>query len=108
MPQLRSVLALLVLAGVSLACATSDGSISDSASAPGSTPDSLANQPGASGESDSLVAAADQARIAGAAGAPVWVVIISDFQCPYCKVWHDQTYPALKREFVDRGIVRVA
>ena len=57
---------------------------------------------------DTLVAMGDRSRIDGVASAPVWVVIVSDFQCPFCKVWHDQTYPALKREFVDRGQIRLA
>jgi protein-disulfide isomerase len=55
-----------------------------------------------------LVARADQARIMGDSAAPVWVVIVSDFQCPYCKTWHDSVYPAVRREFVDPGRVRLA
>jgi protein-disulfide isomerase len=51
---------------------------------------------------------ADRARIQGNPSAPVWVIEVSDFQCPYCKMWHDQTYPALKREYVDAGKVRLA
>ena len=54
------------------------------------------------------VVRADLSRIVGDSAAPVWVVIISDFQCPYCKVWHDSTYPALRAEFVDRGRARLA
>lgn len=54
------------------------------------------------------VALADRSRILGDSAAPVWVVIVSDFQCPYCKVWHDETFPALKREFVDQGRIRLA
>jgi protein-disulfide isomerase len=57
---------------------------------------------------DSLVALGDQSRILGAVSAPVWVIIVSDFQCPFCKVWHDETFPALKREFVDNGQIRLA
>lgn len=53
-------------------------------------------------------AVADRARIQGRETATVWVIEVSDFQCPYCKMWHDSTYAALKREFVDRGIVRLA
>jgi protein-disulfide isomerase len=34
--------------------------------------------------------------------------MVSDFQCPWCKKWHDETYPALKKEYVDAGKVRVA
>jgi protein-disulfide isomerase len=36
------------------------------------------------------------------------VVIVSDFQCPFCKTWHDSTAPKLKREFVETGIARLA
>jgi protein-disulfide isomerase len=57
---------------------------------------------------DSLVAVGDRARIIGDSTAPLWVVVVSDFQCPFCKVWHDETYPALKREFVDKGVIRLA
>jgi protein-disulfide isomerase len=38
----------------------------------------------------------------------VWVVEVSDFQCPFCKTWHDSTYRALRREFVTPGTVRLA
>jgi len=54
------------------------------------------------------IAAADQARIQGKATAAIWVVEVSDFQCPFCKMWHDSTYAILKREYVDPGKVRLA
>src|SRR5688572_124580 len=57
---------------------------------------------------DSLTARADAARIQGSPTAPVWVVEISDFQCPFCKTWHDSVYGALRREFVAPGTVRLA
>src|SRR5688500_6861199 len=57
---------------------------------------------------DSLSARADAARIQGSSTAPVWVVEVSDFQCPFCKTWHDSTYRALRREFVIPGTVRLA
>ena len=57
---------------------------------------------------DSNITLADLARTDGSANAPVWVVVVSDFQCPYCKQWHDVTYPALHREFVKTGKARVA
>lgn len=57
---------------------------------------------------DSNITVADLARTDGSATAPVWVIVVSDFQCPYCKQWHDQTYPALLNEFVKTGKVRVA
>src|SRR5687767_12237043 len=57
---------------------------------------------------DSLTARADAARIQGSPSAPVWVVEVSDFQCPFCKTWHDSVYRALRREFVTPGTVRLA
>ncbi|MEA2762440.1 MAG: hypothetical protein QOD47_1724 [Gemmatimonadaceae bacterium] len=51
---------------------------------------------------------ADLARIQGNPAAPVWVIEVSDFQCPYCKQWHDETYPVLRNEFVRTGKVRMA
>lgn len=57
---------------------------------------------------DSNVTRADLARIQGSPTAPVWVIEVSDFQCPYCQEWHDATYPAFRDEFVKTGKVRMA
>jgi protein-disulfide isomerase len=57
---------------------------------------------------DERVTRADLSRVTGDPNAKVWVVIVSDFQCPYCKVWHDSTGPQLKKEFVETGKVRLA
>jgi len=83
------------------ACAASEGKSTAEVATAGTATDS-------SSRADSLVALADLSRILGDSAAPLWVVIVSDFQCPYCKVWHDQTFPALKKEFVDKGKVRLA
>ena len=63
-------------------------------------------RPGA--DSSALRAAADSGRIQGAPGARVWLIMVSDFQCPYCKQWHDESYAALAREYVAAGKVRAA
>ena len=57
---------------------------------------------------DSLRRLADRGRIQGDSTAKLWVVMISDFQCPYCKQWHDSSYAALRREYVDTRRIRLA
>src|SRR6266550_6099253 len=57
---------------------------------------------------DSNITRADLARIQGSPTAPVWVIEVSDFQCPYCKQWHDQTYAAFRDQYVNTGKVRLA
>ncbi|MFL5489629.1 MAG: DsbA family protein [Gemmatimonadaceae bacterium] len=57
---------------------------------------------------DSNITRADLARIQGSESAPVWVIEVSDFQCPYCKQWHDQTYAGLRDQFVKTGKIRLA
>ena len=48
------------------------------------------------------------ARIRGAETAQVWLVEISDFQCPFCKQWHDETFAKIDQEYVKTGKVRLA
>jgi protein-disulfide isomerase len=50
----------------------------------------------------------DLARIQGAPSARVWFVIASDFQCPYCKQFHDQSFAAIRDQYVSTGKVRMA
>lgn len=57
---------------------------------------------------DALTAAADKGRILGSESAPVWMLIVSDYQCPYCKQWHDKTWEAVRKEYVVTGKIRVA
>jgi protein-disulfide isomerase len=64
--------------------------------------------PATGGPDSALLRRADRARIEGSASAPVWVVEVSDFQCPYCRQFHDESYAELKRAYVDSGKVRIA
>jgi protein-disulfide isomerase len=63
---------------------------------------------GPSGPEDSLSTKADRARIRGADSARVWLVEVSDFQCPFCKQWHDETFSKIDQEYVKTGKVRMA
>jgi protein-disulfide isomerase len=103
MRVLRSIVLIVASFSTALACPASDEGRSR-----GTAADTVPSPAAVSPAPEPLVAAADQSRILGDTAAPVWVVIVSDFQCPYCKVWHDETFPALKREFVDKGQVRLA
>lgn len=57
---------------------------------------------------DAVIAKADAGRILGSPGAAVWMIIVSDFQCPYCKRWHDDAWDAIRKEYVESGKLRVA
>ena len=72
---------------------------------PGEVAPSMA---GPSGPEDSLSIKADRARIRGAETAQVWLVEVSDFQCPFCKQWHDETFAKIDQEYVKTGKVRMA
>ena len=62
----------------------------------------------AAAPTDPRVTLADLARVKGDTTAKVWLVIVSDFQCPYCKTWHDSTAATIEKEYVATGKVRMA
>lgn len=72
-------------------------------SAPASTASTSTAAP-----NDPLLAAADKGRIAGDAKAKTWLIMASDFQCPFCKQWHDESYKAVVDEYVRTGKIRFA
>ena len=42
----------------------------------------------------------------GAASAPLTIVEFSDFECSYCRRFHEQVFPQLKSQYIDTGLVR--
>ena len=42
----------------------------------------------------------------GHASAPLTIVEFSDFECSYCRRFHEQVMPQLKRSYIDTGLVR--
>ena len=105
----RRIGALALLLTVATACGRTDtAAASDKVSASGGD---VAARPAAGmtgGLTDSISTQADRGRIRGSETATVWLVEISDFQCPYCKQWHDQTFGVIDKEFVQTGKVRLA
>jgi len=55
-----------------------------------------------------MVKRADHARIQGNPNAQVWLIEVSDFQCPFCKRWHDSTYQVLVKQYVATGKIKIA
>ena len=42
----------------------------------------------------------------GSAEAKIGIVEFSDYQCPYCRGFHEQVFPRLKKEYVDTGVAQ--
>ena len=57
---------------------------------------------------DITLQAADRGRVLGRDSALVWLIVVSDFQCLLCRVWHEVTLPTLITEYVTTGKVRLA
>lgn len=47
----------------------------------------------------------DPGKAMGNPAAPVTVQVFSDYECPSCKMFHDQTLPELVRDYVSTGKV---
>src|SRR5258707_6452866 len=106
MPRSPFIVIVACIALVSAACTRSEPATSRQTASGEVAPARGAT--GLSGLTDSVSARADKGRIRGAESAPIWLVEISDFQCPYCKRWHDDTYAGIDSEFVKTGKVRLA
>lgn len=53
-----------------------------------------------------ILEAAGQARTKGATDAPLRIVEISDFECPFCAQYYQETYPVVDSLYVESGIAR--
>ena len=94
------------------ACSRNDanaGDVSRSSTATASTASAAGSlAPTGSSAADSVISRkADRGRILGDTTAKLWVIMASDFQCPYCKQWHDARFNQLMSKYVATGRVRL-
>ncbi|HSQ68894.1 MAG TPA: DsbA family protein [Steroidobacteraceae bacterium] len=59
-------------------------------------------------ESDGKPPARSDFRVLGREDAPVTLIEFTDLQCPYCARFALQTFPQIKRDYVDTGKLRYA
>ena len=104
---LLAAIAAAILAGCAADSADAAASASAAVGASSSAPTLAAANPDSAARA-ALMARADLGRIEGREDAKVWIVVISDFQCPFCKRWHEQTEPRLQAEYVRTGKARIA
>lgn len=57
---------------------------------------------------DTLGRRVDSTRALGRADAKLWIVVVSDFQCRACADLALNVLPEVRRDFVDRGLARLA
>ena len=111
--EATSATALATATSTATATATATANTVSSSTTEASSPllqTTAATLPGAVGDTlaDSItIQRADRGRLLGRDNA-LWVVMISDFQCPYCKQWHDSSMANLKRDYIDAGKIRMA
>ena len=107
-PALLRIAAIVLLT----ACAHTDAAArSDSAhgaKSPAAATGAVAAPASTANPHDSITDLADRGRILGDSSAKVWVLMASDFQCPFCKEWHDANFASLVKSYVDTKRIRLA
>jgi protein-disulfide isomerase len=86
------------------ACAAAPATETAAASAP----QSAARQEADSAATQAPAEAQPTFNILGREDAPVAIVEFSDLQCPYCAMYALQTFPRIKKAYIDTGKVRYA
>jgi protein-disulfide isomerase len=115
-PQSRIALGVAATLAIVLACSRSAGAPRSAASRGATGAGVSATQtaarrgPSTAGiaPADTISDRADRGRIVGDPTAPIWIVMASDFECPYCKQWTDTVFPLIDQNYIKTGRVRLA
>ncbi len=109
------ILGLLLLALVLVGCQQAaeeaalpeETTVAPSATAPAVT-EAITPAPTepSAGPTPASIAPASDAMVLGDADAPVTIVEFSDYGCPYCATYSEETWPQIKTDLVDTGRVR--
>jgi protein-disulfide isomerase len=105
---------ILLAASLATACSRSGSSSSAASQKPAASSRTTSSADGVlagaipQGSQGGINEQADRGRILGDSNAKVWVVMASDFQCPFCKTWHDAAFQQLMKAYVSTGKVRLA
>ena len=103
-----SLLRILAATTVVVACTRSDAAPSGKKEAPTTTAAAAAPAAPAPAARDSISDRADRGRVYGDSTAQLWVIMASDFQCPFCKQWHDADFKPIVDKYVKTGRIRLA
>ena len=101
-----TLLRILAATTFVVACTRSDAAPSTKREASAPVPGAAAT-PGTPPR-DSISDRADRGRVTGDSAAQLWVIMASDFQCPFCKQWHDTDFQPIVDKYVKTGKVRLA
>lgn len=100
-PRLLGALVFGVIAGAGVAWAVA-GRSEDAGTAPGAA-SPVDSAPRETINAQDLLL---EARSKGSASAPITIYEVSDFQCPYCRVFWEATLPDLERDYILPGKAR--
>ena len=101
-----TLLRILAATTFVVACTRSDAAPSTKREATAPVPGAAA-APGTPPR-DSISDRADRGRVTGDSAAQLWVIMASDFQCPFCKQWHDTDFQPIVDKYVKTGKIRLA
>jgi protein-disulfide isomerase len=72
----------------------------------GGTQPNPGTNPGQPQQPTSGTASVDDDPFMGDKNAPITMIEFSDFECPFCKSFYDQTLPQIKKNYIDTGKVK--